>query len=277
MAVLDEPDRLVDGVIPTFDPQRTIADFPQPNLSEESLNPDSVTPLRAGIGLRPNRTEEPLTPPKSDLSEEPLTQPGAETLDPSVATPPHRHRLPDVVSIVSFDPNTMSPSLSTSFEQARSGLETMPRRLGRYQIIRILGRGGMGSVDLAQDVELRRNVALKVMGDIGRTESSSVARFRREVRAAARLIHPGIVPIHDIGEQDGVVYMALEYVGGGTLADRIREAEMSPRSAARLALGLAEAVQAAHGQGVIHRDLKPSNILITEDGRPMISDFGLAR
>jgi serine/threonine protein kinase len=135
----------------------------------------------------------------------------------------------------------------------------------------------MGSVYLAHDAQLDRPVALKILENIGRTGGQAVARFRREARAVARVVHPRIMQIYDIGEQDDLIFLALEYVGGGSLSSRLRnEGPMSLEAAARLVQGLAQAVQAAHEQGVIHRDLKPSNILMTEDGQAKIADFGLA-
>jgi serine/threonine protein kinase len=202
---------------------------------------------------------------------------GVETSEGATLGRRDSPRLDEAVSIFSFDPHTLAPSLSAASDSIPSGLTSIPRRLGRYEVIRLLGRGGMGSVYLARDVALERPVAVKVLDGI-RHPGSAVARFRREARASAKLAHPGILQIHDIGEQDGVLFLALEYVGGGSLSRRLREqGPLEPEAAARLLLELAQAVHHAHEQGIIHRDLKPSNVLLTESGTPKIADFGLAK
>jgi serine/threonine protein kinase len=187
-------------------------------------------------------------------------------------------RLEDAVSIVSFNPDTMVPSLGTISPKLHGGREPMPTRLGRYELLRPLGHGGMGTVYLARDTLLDRPVALKVLTGGDGLRAGLDRRFQVEARAAARLSNTGIVQIHDIGEQDDALFVALEYVAGGDLSDRLsREGPMSPAAAARLVLELARAVHAAHEQGIIHRDLKPGNILLTESGAPKIADFGLAK
>jgi serine/threonine protein kinase len=184
----------------------------------------------------------------------------------------------EAVSIVSFDPNTIAPSLGSIVPNVDSDRQRVPERLGRYEIIRRLGKGGMGTVYLALDVELNRQVALKVIEGMSGAGASQLVRFQREAQAAARLALPGIIQIYDVGEQDGVPYLTLEYVGGGSLSQLLRaEGPMAPAQAARLVLQLARSVHAVHDMGIIHRDLKPSNVLLTENGLPKISDFGLAK
>lgn len=146
-----------------------------------------------------------------------------------------------------------------------------------YAIDAEIGRGAMGVVYRATESVLNRPVALKMILAGTHAGSRDVARFRREVETVATLQHPNIVQIYAVGESGGLPFCALEYVDGGTLADRIGAGAMDPRESARLVAKLARAVQYAHAKGVIHRDLKPSNVLLDAHGRPKIADFGLAK
>jgi hypothetical protein len=146
-----------------------------------------------------------------------------------------------------------------------------------YEIGELLGRGGMGLVFKAMQTALKRHVALKIVVSGAHAGAEERARFRTEAEAVARLQHPGIVQIYDVGEQAGCPYLALEFVSGGNLAQQLGGAPMLPRRAAQLLLHLARAVQHAHEQGIIHRDLKPANVLLTETGVAKIADFGLAK
>jgi len=146
-----------------------------------------------------------------------------------------------------------------------------------YEILSVLGRGGMGIVYQARQVQLKRLVALKMIraGDLA--DDSERARFRTEVEAVARLHHPNIVQIYQVGEHNGQPFCALEFVSGGTLADRLAGTPQTPRQAAELVRTLALAMDVAHQRGIVHRDLKPGNVLLTTDGTPKITDFGLAK
>ena len=143
-----------------------------------------------------------------------------------------------------------------------------------YKIIRRIGIGGMGEVYLARDLRLGRPVAIKLMVKF---DSSLVEQFMLEAQATARLNHPHIVTVYDIGEVAGAPYLALEYLEGRTLADRRREQALGLGELLRTGLAIADALAAAHREGILHRDLKPSNILFPKDGRLRVVDFGLAK
>jgi serine/threonine protein kinase len=149
----------------------------------------------------------------------------------------------------------------------------------RYELRNLAGSGGMADVYLAHDEVLDRDVALKLLKDHLAQNHEFVERFRLEARSAASLSHPHIVPVFAWGENgDGMYYIVMEYLPGGTLKDRITSKGALPaRTAAAVALQVAEALQAAHEQGMIHRDIKPHNILITDSGRVQVADFGIAR
>jgi WD40 repeat protein/tRNA A-37 threonylcarbamoyl transferase component Bud32 len=150
-------------------------------------------------------------------------------------------------------------------------------RLGRFEILLSLGRGAFGTVYKARDPELDRTVALKVprADSVGTGEHRD--RFLREARSAAQLRHPSIVPVHEVGQIDGLPYLVSDFVPGVTLADRLTAQPLPLREAVGLVAAVAEALHYAHGQGVIHRDVKPSNIMLDEQGRPHLMDFGLAK
>ena len=174
------------------------------------------------------------------------------------------------------------PRLTLPLERAASDVERdlVARELTRqYQVVRPLGRGGMGAVYLARDLALHRHAALKVLRHDLRSRDDSRERFRAEARLSAQLEHPGIVPLYAFGETPRLMYMAMRYVPGESLGDRLRrEGRISADETRRVLIHLARALDYAHGQGVVHRDLKPENVLLDRDtGRALLADFSVAR
>jgi serine/threonine-protein kinase len=149
---------------------------------------------------------------------------------------------------------------------------------GRYRMIRRIGSGGMARVFLAEDVDLHREVAIKVLHDRYSEDAQFVERFAREARAAAGLNHPNIVAIYDRGQSEGSYYIAMEYLDGETLKDVIlREGPLPERRAIDVTLQLLAALRFAHRREIIHRDVKPHNVMVLRDGRVKVADFGIAR
>src|SRR6266513_2891745 len=148
---------------------------------------------------------------------------------------------------------------------------------GRYRIVRKLGTGGMANVYLAEDQELGRRVAIKVLDDRHASDDQFVERFRREAKAAAALSHPNIVSIYDRGETDGTYYIAMEYLDGPNLKELVRQGTPSIRTAITYGREILSALRIAHRRGLVHRDIKPHNILIDAEGRLKVTDFGIAR
>jgi TolB-like protein/Tfp pilus assembly protein PilF len=148
---------------------------------------------------------------------------------------------------------------------------------GDYELLEEIGRGGQGIVYRAHQKSLNRTVALKVIGLGPWTTEAHLKRFRREAEAAARLEHPGIVPIHDVGERDGQCYFSMKFIEGGQLDEVVRREPISIRRAVELIAKVARTVHYAHEHGILHRDIKPGNILLDKNGEPHLTDFGLAR
>ncbi|MEM7307388.1 MAG: bifunctional serine/threonine-protein kinase/formylglycine-generating enzyme family protein [Planctomycetota bacterium] len=203
----------------------------------------------------------------------------------------HEPRVDEFVAELPAEIQASSRQMIEDYHELQGGLIEEPgvleagRVLGDFRLIGELGRGGMAVVWEAEQLSIKRRVALKLLVQVVVPSDDALRRFRREAEAGGRVAHGGIVQVYSVGQAGGVHFIAQELVGDGfTLADRIADARDEPRvpdgyyeETARLFLDVAEAVAHAHERGVVHRDIKPSNILIAPGGRPKIADFGLAK
>jgi serine/threonine protein kinase len=193
---------------------------------------------------------------------------------------PHCHSPIELVAPPAPD-EVLCPSCGSSFRLERgtttSGGAGPPRRLGRFELLTVVGSGAFGTVYRARDPNLDREVAVKVPRAGNLADGQDLDRFLREARSVAQLRHPSIVPVHEVGQEDGLPFLVSDFVEGVTLADLLTARRPGFREAAELVAACAEALQYAHQCGVIHRDVKPSNIMLDGDGRPHLMDFGLAK
>jgi len=171
------------------------------------------------------------------------------------------------------DQPTLQPDLAMPVAGSSGSFPAVPG----YEILRELGRGGMGVVYEARQRGLGRLVGLKMILAGAQASATDLARFRTEAEAIARLSHPNIVQVFEVGDHAGLPFFSLEYCPGGSLERKLAGTPLPADEAAALVEVLARAVHAAHQKGVIHRDLKPGNVLLAEDGTPKITDFGLAK
>lgn len=149
---------------------------------------------------------------------------------------------------------------------------------GRYELVRLLGAGGMSQVHLARDRELGRDVAVKILPATGGRDDEDLERLRDEARAAASITHPGVVTVHDIGTTGEGLFVVMAYVEGESLAERLRRTgPLDPAGAVAVGQAVCDALQAAHRAGVVHRDVTPGNIMLGGDGSVTVTDFGIAR
>jgi serine/threonine-protein kinase len=174
-------------------------------------------------------------------------------------------------------PEDAAPHPGTTPDVPLVKVEPIPASIAGYDILGILGRGGMGVVYKARQPGLNRIVALKMILTGGHAGESELIRFRQEAEAVARLQHPNVVQVYEVGEEEGLPFFSLQYLDGGSLAHKIQGVPQPPRDSARLVRGIAEGMHCAHQLNIIHRDLKPSNVLLAKDGTPKITDFGIAK
>jgi eukaryotic-like serine/threonine-protein kinase len=181
----------------------------------------------------------------------------------------------DVESLLSSDESARSSFLQSVPLQAPA--LTKGSRLGDYEIISLVGSGGMGEVYRARDIKLKRDVAIKVLPAYWSRDPERLQRFELEAQAAAALNHSNIVSIYGVGQYDGAPYIVTELLQGETLRERLRKGPLRLREALDFGVEVARGLGAAHDAGIVHRDLKPENIFLTKDGRVKILDFGLAK
>lgn len=151
------------------------------------------------------------------------------------------------------------------------------KRIGPYEIVEEIGRGGMAVVYKAFQPQMKRHVAIKVLPDVLAAEETFISRFQQEAETIARLEHPRILPVYDFGKQENTIYIVMRYVDSGTLKDRMQHGLMPLLEIARIVGQIAEALDYAHDHGVIHRDLKPANVFLDRQGNVLLGDFGLAK
>ncbi len=157
-------------------------------------------------------------------------------------------------------------------------MSTAPTTLGdRYQLVRVVGRGGMGEVWAGRDLRLSRDVAVKLLSPQMASQPGVRERFDAEARSAARLNHPHVVSVFDSGEHEGTPYLVMELLPGRTLADEVAEGPLDPERARRIGVEILSALAASHEAGILHRDIKPGNVLLTDDGLVKVGDFGIAK
>ena len=174
-------------------------------------------------------------------------------------------------------PSLLSAALLEAHNSWKAMSLTAGTRLGRYEIRTQIGAGGMGEVYLAQDSQLDRTIALKILHSEIASDTQRMRRFIQEAKAASSLNHPNILTIYEIGKADSIDFIATEFIEGETLRARMSKTRMKLTEAFDVAIQVAGALSAAHAAGIVHRDIKPENIMVRRDGYVRVLDFGLAK
>ncbi len=280
---MDNPEssEKVDETLARTDVVSDAAGAPPPQSPGSTLAAAGFRPLPPGplpadeealTGETLNRSQ-PATP--SNRPTIPAPSPDPESIGETIPPPASR---PPSVPPPSWQANP--PTRPDPFFRPTPAPESAAAAAGGvpgYEILGVLGQGGMGIVYKARHLALDRVVALKMILRGALADQDAVERFRIEAQAVARLRHPNIVQIFEVGEYAGQPYFSLEYLEGGSLHQKLQGAPQAPRDAAKLLEMLARAVHHAHEQHIVHRDLKPANVLLTADGTPKVTDFGLAK
>lgn len=187
----------------------------------------------------------------------------------------------EVESLLAHDSYSEHPIAGVLGETARSLVEAVGikpgTRIGDYEVLKLIGSGGMGEVYQARDTRLARDVAIKVLASFVTNDTERLRRFEREARAAAALSHPNILAVYQMGVYEGIPYLVSELLEGSTLRERMRQGSLPWRTVIEYAVQIARGLTAAHRKGIVHRDLKPANLFVTKDGIVKILDFGLAK
>jgi serine/threonine protein kinase/uncharacterized caspase-like protein len=268
--------------------QRLLAKRPEQRFADLAAALEGLDGVERAFRLRHARPETawPPAPPGAPPAVSAPAAPSADTptLAPEVPVPPSSVRLMREQSLMHFEDRQSLVPLTCGDGGGATGPQELtpappgpPVAVPGYEILGELGRGGMGVVYKARQVGLNRIVALKMVLSGAFASREVRERFRTEAEAVARLQHPHILQIFELGEHEGLPYFSMEFCQGGSLAGRRRHQHLDPPEAGRIVEAIARAAHHAHQQGIVHRDIKPANVLLTGDGLPKLTDFGLAK
>lgn len=243
--------------------------------------PDSVIPPDSVVSVdQPSEHDALLATLLSELSDKSARGEEVNILEVAAQYPHLATELKELWGAVMIAKTVGSDVAESGFPQPVHDITAaikLPSRIGDYELLEELGRGGMGVVYKALHVSLNRIVALKMLLRGRFASADDQSRFRAEAEAIAQLDHPNIIPVYEVGQLEGQVYFSMKYVKGRTLQDILADGPIDAKEAARIVERISIAIDFAHRRGVLHRDLKPSNILIDDEGEPHVNDFGLAK